>query len=159
MYKRIMVPVDGSDGARAALDEAVRLAQVMQSEVQVVFVVEHRSRLVDANRPFPEETRPDDPATDIATATLEEAREVLGRNGVQGTVRAIDSYGDSLTTVLTRAVDEFDADLIVMNTHDSGRGIRRLLAGGVAESLLRDTLVPVLLLRAGSEIEPTPDEL
>ena len=47
-----------------------------------------------------------------------------------------------------RTAREFGADLIVMGTH--GRtGLRRLLAGSVAEAVLRRAHCPVLALRAG----------
>jgi nucleotide-binding universal stress UspA family protein len=153
MYKRIMVPVDGSEGAQRALDEATRLAQILRAEVQAVYVVELASRHVDASRPFVEESPADIMAREAATKTLDVARETLARSGVQGGVRAIDSYGDDLAAVLTRAVYEFPADLVVMYTHGH-TGIKRHLAGSVTESLLLDTDVPLLLLRNESETQP-----
>lgn len=152
MYKRIMVPVDGSEGAQRALVEALNLAQLMQARVQAVYVVEHPSQLVDVAGGFAEEARPDDTGSETATAVLDEARETFTRLGAQGSVRAIDSYGESLATVLMRAIDEFDADLVVMHSH-ARSGIKRLLGGSVAESLLRDTTVPLLLLRNGPDTE------
>lgn len=150
MYKRIMVPVDGSEGGSRALDEALKLAQIVQAEVQAVFVLEHPGQLVDAAGGFVEEVRPDDTSSVTATSVLDDARERFVRYDVRGSVRAIDSYGDSLSSVLARAIDEFDADLVVMYSHGRS-GLKRLLAGSVAESLLRDTSVPLLLLRNGIE--------
>jgi nucleotide-binding universal stress UspA family protein len=149
MYKRIMVPVDGSEGTQRALDEALKLAQLMQAQVQAVFVVEHPSQLIDVAGGFAEEVRPDDTASVTATAVLDDAHDAFIRVGVQGSVRAIDSYGDSVAAVLIRAIEEYAADLVVMHSHGRS-GIKRLLGGSVAESLVRDTTVPLLLLRNGS---------
>lgn len=150
MYKRILVPVDGSEGASRALDEASRLAQIVGAEVQAVFVLEHPPQLVDAADGFVEDTRSDDKTSQAATAVLDEARERLAKLGVQSSLRAVDSYGDSLASVLMRVIDEFRADLVVMYSHGRS-GLRRLLAGSVAESLLRETSVPLLLLRNGEQ--------
>ncbi|MDR8956144.1 putative universal stress protein [Burkholderia multivorans] len=83
---------------------------------------------------------------------LDEAKAALAQRQVPGTVRALDAYGEDVAAVLMRTAAEADADLIVMGT--SGRhGLRRLLLGSVAESLLRAADRPVLLVRHG---EPVP---
>ncbi len=148
MYERILVPVDGSEGARHALDEALKLAKLSGAQVQAVHVLEHPTQVVDVAAGFAEQAPIRDTSSEIATTVLAEAREQIAPFGVLGTVRAIDAYGESLPAVLARAIDEFDADLVVMYSHGR-RGIRRLFAGSVAESLLHDTTVPVLLLRDG----------
>ena len=152
MYKRILVPVDGSDGARHALDEALRLAQLSNAQLQAVYVLEHPSQAVDVAAGFAEPVQVHDMSSETATTVLAEARERIAPFGVQGTVRAIDAYGENLAAVLTRAIDEYDADLVVMYSHGRS-GIRRLFAGSVAESLLHDTTVPLLLLRNGERDE------
>lgn len=152
MYKRILVPVDGSEGARHALDEALRLAQLSNAQVQAVYVLEHPTQVVDVAAGFAEPVQVRDPSSETATTVLAEARERIAPFGVQGTVRAIDAYGENLAAVLTRAIDEYDADLVVMYSHGRS-GIRRLFAGSVAESLLHDTTVPLLLLRNGERDE------
>ncbi|TKC86231.1 universal stress protein [Trinickia terrae] len=149
MYERIMVAVDGSQAARLALDEAMKLAQAMRAEVLAVCVVAHAPQLVDIGGGFVEDNRASSAMTDAATKALEEARERFAQKQVLGAVRAIDSYGESTAQVLVRAATEFDANLIVMGTH--GRtGVKRLLLGSVAESLLRETSVPLLLVKETS---------
>ncbi|PTB16851.1 universal stress protein UspA [Trinickia symbiotica] len=152
MYKRILVPVDGSEGAMHALDKAIELARSLHAEVQAVFVLVHPAQLVDIGGAYVEEMPPTDTTSRTATSVLDEARERFARAGVVGSVRAIDSYGDSIVAVLRRGIDEFSADLVVMYSHGR-RGFRRLLAGSVAESLLRDTTIPLLLLRDITEEE------
>ncbi|QCP53429.1 universal stress protein [Trinickia violacea] len=146
MYERIMVAVDGSQAARLALDEASKLAEAMRAEVLAVCVVAHSPQLVDIGGGFVEDNRTSSAAADAATKALDEARELFAAKRVAGNVRAIDSYGESIAQVLTRAAEEFDAKLIVMGTHGH-TGMRRLLLGSVAESLLRETTVPLLLVK------------
>ncbi|HFT8008684.1 TPA: universal stress protein [Burkholderia cenocepacia] len=144
MYKRIFVGLDGSPSARLALNEAIRIATASGGEVTCAYVVEHRPQLVDAG--FAAERDGDAAAADAATPVLDDAKAALARQHVRGTVRALDAYGEDIATVLMRTAAEADADLIVMGT--SGRhGLRRLLLGSVAESLLRAADRPVLLVR------------
>ena len=152
MYQRILVPVDGSEGAQLALDEALKLARLCGAQLQAVYVLQHPTQVVDVAAGFVEQVQIRDTSSDTATTVLAEARERMVPFGVAGTVRAIDAYGENLAAVLTRAIDEFDADLVVMYSHGRS-GIRRLFAGSVAESLLHDTTVPLLLLRNGAHLE------
>ncbi|HDR9875864.1 universal stress protein [Burkholderia cenocepacia] len=146
MYKRIFVGLDGSPSARLALNEAIRIATASGGEVTCAYVVEHRPQLVDVDAGFAAERDGDAAAADAATPVLDDAKAALARQHVRGTVRALDAYGEDIATVLMRTAAEADADLIVMGT--SGRhGLRRLLLGSVAESLLRAADRPVLLVR------------
>jgi nucleotide-binding universal stress UspA family protein len=152
MYQRILVPVDGSEGARHALDEALKLARLSGAQLQAVYVLQHPTQVVDVAAGFAEQVQTRDTSSETATAVLTDAREQMTRFEVAGTVRAIDAYGENLAAVLMRAIDEFDADLVVMYSHGRS-GIRRLFAGSVAETLLHDTTVPLLLLRNGADTE------
>lgn len=152
MYQRILVPVDGSEGARHALDEALKLARLSGAQLQAVYVLQHPTQVVDVAAGFVEQVQTRDTSSETATAVLADAREQMAPFGVTGTIRAVDAYGENLAAVLMRAIDEFDADLVVMYSHGRS-GIRRLFAGSVAESLLHNTTVPLLLLRNGADTE------
>jgi nucleotide-binding universal stress UspA family protein len=153
MYKRIFTAIDGSGCARLALEEAIRLAQVTNATVTAVCVVEHAARLVDVG----EGVLDDDPtsieASERATAALAEADECFRKANVQGVARAIDAWGEDIASVLSRTADECEAELVVIGTHGR-RGWRRMLMGSVAESLVRLTSLPVLLVRFDPEAEP-----
>jgi nucleotide-binding universal stress UspA family protein len=152
MYERIMVAIDGSQAARLALNEALKLAQAMRAQVLAVCVVAHAPQLVDIGGGFAEDKRANAALTDAATKVLDEAKGLFAEKQIAGKARVIDSYGESIAQVLTRAAEEFDANLIVMGTHGRS-GVKRLLLGSVAESLLRETNVPLLLLKEGPSLE------
>ncbi|WP_179404985.1 universal stress protein [Burkholderia guangdongensis] len=144
MYKRIFVALDDGPSARLALDEAIRIAAASGGAITCAHVVEHRPKLVDVGEGFSGESEVS--ADDAATAALEDAKTMLEQGRVPGTVRALDAYGENVAAVLMRTAAEADADLIVMGA--SGRhGLKRLLLGSVAESLLRAADRPVLLVR------------
>ncbi len=155
MYKRIFVALDDSASARLALDEAIRIAAASGGTVTCAYVVEHKPKLVDVDASFVDVRESQPVATDVATQTLEDAKKALAMNRVQGTVRALDAFGDDVAAVLMRTAAEADAELIVMGT--SGRhGLRRLLLGSVAESLLRAADRPVMLVRHNEKGTASP---
>jgi nucleotide-binding universal stress UspA family protein len=157
MYKRIFTAIDGSESAQRALDEAVKLAQVTGATVTAVCVVQHAAKLVDVGAGFVDEP-PTAAASEAATAALEVAEERFRQARVTGVARAVDARGEDVASVLSRAADECEADLIVIGTHGR-RGWRRMLLGSVAESLVRLTEVPVLLVRHDPDAEYIPSGL
>jgi len=159
MYKRILAAMDGSRGARLALDEALKIAQASAATITAICVVEHPAQLVNVGSMFVEAPPPASAAaSEVATAALEEAQDLFERRHVRGLTLALDGYGDDVATVLSRAAADLEADLVVMGT--SGRhGARRVLLGSVAESFLRLGRVPVLLVRYDPDVDPIPSNL
>ncbi|MBN3752333.1 universal stress protein [Paraburkholderia sp. Tr-20389] len=145
MYDRILVALDDSASAQMALGEAIRLAKLSSGVVYALSVVDRGRWPAEANARFDFEPEPS-AAASAATRIFEEANALFKESGVSGNVRAIDAYGESVSEVLARAAEECDADIIVMGTHGR-RGAQRFLLGSVAESLVRSTERPVLLLR------------
>ncbi|SDI33673.1 universal stress protein [Paraburkholderia phenazinium] len=156
MYKRILVGLDGSEAASRALDEAVTIARTTGATITAIYVVMHAARLVETSAGLVDE-RPASKADDeAARAALDHADQVFRANHLRGTVREIDAYGEDVAAVLAHAASGHEADLVVMGTH--GRhGVRRLLLGSVAESFVRISDVPVLLVRHAPWVEPEVD--
>jgi nucleotide-binding universal stress UspA family protein len=156
MYQRILAAIDGSRCARRALDEAMRLAKASGGSVVAVCVIEGPAQHVDVGTVFGEDVRPT-AAAEAANAALEEAQQLFRDRHVTGSVRALDAYGESVGEVLMRAAVETEAEVIVMGTHGR-RGLRRMLLGSIAESVLRIADRPVLLVRDAPDEPDEPDE-
>ncbi|RAE95779.1 universal stress protein, partial [Burkholderia multivorans] len=88
-------------------------------------------------------------AADEAAIAVSDAETAFQLAGVRGIAQTIDACGENVSDVLARAAAEYDADLIVIGTHGR-RGVRRLLLGSVAESLVRIADRPVLVVREGA---------
>jgi nucleotide-binding universal stress UspA family protein len=144
MYKQILVAIDGSQSGRRALDEAVKIAKATSGRVQALYVVQHPARLVDVSSGFAEEQ--ESPASDVATAALQDAKAVFEREGIDGSTRAAEANGEEIAAVIYRIAAEENADLVVMGTRGLS-GVKRLLLGSVAESFLRTADRPVMLVR------------
>jgi nucleotide-binding universal stress UspA family protein len=146
MYEQILVAVDGSRSAQRAMDEAIKIAKATGGKILALSIVLHPARLVDVASGFAEEQSRDTAAHDLATEALADAKARLDAAQVPGTVRAADSHGEEIAVVIARIAAEEDADLIVMGTRGLS-GVKRLLLGSVAESLLRTADRPVMLVR------------
>jgi nucleotide-binding universal stress UspA family protein len=142
MFRKIAVALDGSDAAHQAFNVAVRLAQTEHAELGICSVVDP---IVMAG------TSPPSPAMDVVIRDMEvEARrlvsEAVGRAHKAG-VRASGQARSGVPAFeVLRYAERFGADLIVMGTHGR-RGFQHFLMGSVAEVVLRQSPVPVLIVR------------
>lgn len=66
--------------------------------------------------------------------------------GVQVEGKILESWGDKIASVLIEDLQNWQADLVVMGTH-GWSGLMHLLMGSVAEGVLKQVEVPVLLVR------------
>jgi nucleotide-binding universal stress UspA family protein len=143
MFKRIAVALDGSECAHQAFEVALELAQAHHSELGICSVVDP---IIVAG------TAPPSPALDLVLRDVALAARALVEDAVeQARLAGIRASGETRNGVAAFQVLEyaarFKADVIVIGTH--GRhGIPHLLMGSVAEVVLRDSPVPVLVVRA-----------
>ncbi len=143
-YQQILVALDGSPDAEAALRHAVTLARDQNARLTLLSVAPPVATPVGAGASAP----PD--LLDVHDRILREATESLPAD-VGVTTRL--ERGDAAETIL-RVVGEDGQNLIVMGSHGHSR-IHRALLGSVSEKVLRASTVPVLLMRAGKEA-PVP---
>lgn len=138
-FDKILVPLDGSVLAEAALWKATEL--VNGGTLTLL-------RAVEAH------TLPGVDPVEAQVAAVRDAEDYLGRvtrrlkdRGV-GTVESHVWYGPPAAAIV-EAAEVMQADLIVMSTHGRS-GLGRLILGSVAESVLRGTRTPILVVRADS---------
>jgi nucleotide-binding universal stress UspA family protein len=144
MFRTIVVPLDGSPFAEQALPWALRLARRAGATLELV-----RGHVLYALTQPAAAWAPFDPAAE-ADSKQEEwayldaiARRLAGAAPVSITRTLVDGLESE---GILRRVREGRADLVVMATH--GRGpLGRFFLGSVADVLVRETSVPVLLVR------------
>ncbi|MGE5247464.1 MAG: universal stress protein [Verrucomicrobiota bacterium] len=143
MYARILVPVDGSDTSTRGLREASRLAAEQGAELRCLYVIDEHL-LFDAPFAYPgliEKMR--EAGETILECASAEAR------GERVCAEAIlrESGGRRVSRTILDEALSWPADLIVMGTHGR-RGFSHLALGSDAELVVRESPVPVLLVRA-----------
>jgi nucleotide-binding universal stress UspA family protein len=146
VYKRILVPLDGSPLAEAVLPHVEALAPRIEAEIVLIQVLPATGVLAEIAQREEETTR----------SYLERVVKRLQAEGLQArfTIR----YGESASEILDYA-EVNDVDLIATSTHGRS-GISRWVFGSIAEKILRGTNIPILLVRAPGVSRaglPTPE--
>lgn len=155
MYKRIIVPIDGSPTATKALVAALQLARDSGGRVRLIHVVEELA-FVDGYDMYGGQTGELlQVMREAGDKVLDTALEVAQSAGVEADKQLFDRFGERLGEVVANAAREWNADLIVLGTHGR-RGIGRVLLGSGAEQIIRLAPTPVLVIRSGDETTPRP---
>lgn len=136
-YRKILVAIDGSADAEAALKHAVALAHDQNAPLTLLTVVPPPAKPVGAGVPPPQDL------TEVYEKILREAVESVPDD--VGVVSRLE-HGPAAETIL-RVAEEDEHDLLVMGSHGHSR-VRRALLGSVSERLLHSARVPVLMMRA-----------
>jgi nucleotide-binding universal stress UspA family protein len=136
MFTRILVPLDGSRFAEAAIPAAISLATKRGGEVHLLRVLESPPADV-----MPQGERPDREAARSYLQALVETGAQEPAVRVTFSVRE----GTAVDQIASTA-QEWHSDLVVMCTHGRG-GASRLWLGSVADRFLRSADVPVFLIR------------
>ncbi|NHN57594.1 MULTISPECIES: universal stress protein [Halorussus] len=139
MFENILVPVDGSEGADAAIGHAGDIADRFDAAVRVLFVANTKRDSVTTI------------GTEVVDALERKGEQIVDPVAADLRERGVDCetevvQGDPASTIADYAESQ-GMDLVVMPTH--GRdGLSRLLLGSVTEKTVRLSDVPVLTIRS-----------
>lgn len=151
MYKKILIPVDGSELAEKAIEHGVALANAFEADIYLLQVVMH---MVGSLAPYEVEYQLGE---SFRQAALQEAHEYLNRisglysGQLKGTLHTKVVEGVVVDGILEYA-DFQNIDLIVMATHGRS-GVSRWVFGSVAERVLRAANCPIFLVRVAKSPE------
>lgn len=145
MYKRILVPVDGSDTAKLGLQEAINLAKNLNANLRLLHIVDETVMVQYAETP-------------IYTVEMARSLEEQGRRILDAALAAVHKQGLEASAVLEKKIGvvstaivehakTWPAHVIVLGTHGR-RGFGRLVMGSDAESVVRTSPIPVLMVNA-----------
>jgi nucleotide-binding universal stress UspA family protein len=147
MYKRILVPLDGSKLAEQALPHAVVHARQFGAEIVLLKVL----------GPMPEPSMASPKVVRSAeAASAELAKDYLagvaaGMREQELRIQAVTVEGKPYVEII-RFSEEHDIDLIVMSTRGHS-GLSRWLLGSVVDRVARGATVPLLMVQARPEKE------
>ncbi|MFD1589428.1 universal stress protein [Halorientalis brevis] len=138
MADRVLVPYDGSDQARLALDHAFE--QFPDGDVTILHLIE----------PFPDHSKAAGHPSERLDHVFAERQRLLDEakavgEGHGGTIRTTLIYGRPRTEV-PHYIETNDFDQIVMGSRGLG-GTANLLLGSVSREVIRTTPVPVTVVR------------
>lgn len=146
MYKKMLVPLDGSKLAEVVFVYAKELAGRLDLDLIFFHVCSPKER--DLCQAYVERV------TEIVKRQAEEVQEQTGAQPRSKVIRARGELAEGHPAEeILRYADENDIDIILMATHGRS-GVRRWIMGSVADKVLRASTVPVWLVRVG-----IPDEI
>jgi nucleotide-binding universal stress UspA family protein len=146
MYKKILVPVDGSETSTRGLNEAIKLAKEQGACIRLVHVV-NEFILDPAYSPQAYAPNVIESIREGGRKLLEQASLLVRQQGVACETALLESVGGPASDFVVAQARDWPADLIVMGTHGR-RGLRRLAMGSDAEGVMRVTPVPLMLVRS-----------
>jgi nucleotide-binding universal stress UspA family protein len=144
MFKHILVPLDGSKLAEAALPAALSLAQTYAAPVTLLHIIEQ-----DA----PAEIHQDRHLTEAgeAEAYLAEIAKRIFPPNLKVNLHVHKSpVADVARSIVDHSSDEIQPDLIILSSHGNS-GMHDLFFGNIAQAVAAASGVPVLLVK--------PDEI
>ena len=147
--QKILVPLDGSALAEASLPKAVEMAESSGAKLLLI-------RAAEAH------TLPGVDPTEAQIKVVQEAEDYLAQVGDRLAALGLKDvetsvwYGPAAYAIV-EAARLNKVDLIAMTTHGRS-GLGRLIVGSVAESVLRGTTTPILLIRAAEAPVQAPVE-
>lgn len=154
MYKKVLVPLDGSELAEIALTHVTNLAkegsigevillQVVEMEIPIAYT---SADDYAAGQSYDFQAIWND-QLDKSRAYLADLQARLSSQGIK--VQTVIIEGGRTVQAITECAKKHSVDLIVIATHGY-TGMKKLLMGSVASRVLHESCMPVLLIRPDS---------
>ena len=135
--ERILVAVDGSEFSNAAVDQAISLGGICNSEIFVISVVDLYPEQMEVApglvEKMSEETR----------QHLDDAKKRVDQAGIP--CETIVHMGGRPHEFIVQEANDREIDLICMGTHGH-TGLKRIIMGSVAQSVIGHAPCPVLVV-------------
>ena len=141
MYRKILVPLDGSEMAEKALDHAEKLAETFDAEIILLQVLQPFYGAPEPMMPFVF----DEKQRKTAERYLMTCAEDLKKRGLKVSWKVKTNL--QIAAEIIDFAKESGVDLIVMSTHGRS-GITLWVLGSVAHKVLTYAETPVLLIRS-----------
>jgi nucleotide-binding universal stress UspA family protein len=145
MYKRVLIPLDGSALAEQALPHAIAHARHFEAELILLQVL---AALPSA--PLMGEVARGRAQASLNASASEYLERIVARVQEHDIPVRVATVEGSPHVNITEFAEANEVDLIVMSTRGQS-GLSRWLMGSVADRVVRGATVPVLLVRAAKE--------
>ena len=149
MFKRILVPIDGSRTSNSGLNTAIRMARDAKAELILLHVVDENVLALSgeyAGAAYMDRLMVDmrEGGRKVIAAAAATAR----KQGVTAKTVLMESVGPRrVADIIVQQAKKLRADAVVIGTHGR-RGISRMVMGSDAEEVVRGSPVPVVLVRS-----------
>jgi nucleotide-binding universal stress UspA family protein len=148
MYKKVLVPLDGSDLAGCVLDHVRALVKEGSAgEVTLFNVIKVDTRYAELYGQNFDINAMRDALFDSARKYLARIKSQLESEGIKAKTEALEASSPAYK--ITEYAVKNNMELIVIGTHGY-TGLKKLIMGSVASGVLNSSPIPVLLIRPES---------
>jgi len=143
-YQKILVAIDDSEIAVNVIQEAAQLAKALNSEITVVEVMTLDPYLADAYLKLGQSNELIERVRSYVQENLDKAEKKFEDLGLTVGTKILEGF--SIHEEIIGAAQNLGSDLIIMGSH--GRtGIKKFILGSVAQKVLGESHIPVLIVR------------
>jgi nucleotide-binding universal stress UspA family protein len=146
VYKRILVPLDGSPLSEAVLPHAQALAQAEGAEILILRVAVNPS----AEFSFSDPALASELIQEMEAETQTYLKDLCSKLESTGIRTAYLMRKGPIAETILEVAGNMQADMIAMSTHGRS-GLQRWLIGSIADRIVHHSSVPVLLIRPQSD--------
>ena len=157
MFKRLLVPLDGSRFSSRVLKYASEIAHRFGAEAILIQVVKPATPVATTTGMAPGIASPSTAELTVQVALEEDKRNTArAKRYLSGKVREIRSrdikasyqvvVGDPAQSIIMDFAQKEHIDLVVMSTYGKS-GLKRAIMGSVADAVIRESGKPVLVIR------------
>ena len=137
-FKRILVPVDGSDSSDRAIDQAIYLAGICDAKIDFIYVANINQLAINAC------------LSDAILEAVTQAGNVILDRALEKVPANIKAEGFSETgspaVVILEVAENENSDLIVMGSRGLGV-VKGVLLGSVSQHLVEQAKCPVMVVK------------
>jgi nucleotide-binding universal stress UspA family protein len=138
LYERILVPVDGSENAKAALKEAIKIAKLTGGKITVMHTYQSWSpALIDNKQAWHAALK------NAAKTILDNAQKIAAAEGYKVETLLVD--GNAVQEIVNTA-NSGHFDLIVMGARGISK-ITEILLGSISSGVIKKAKCPVLIIK------------
>jgi nucleotide-binding universal stress UspA family protein len=145
MYRKILVPLDGSPTSARGLEEAIGLARASGASLVLLHVIDVFPLAVEMATPDTWE-KVVDGLRRHGQNLLDRAETTAREHGVASAARLLEFPTGRVADAILQEAKAADCDLILMGTHGR-RGFSHMMMGSDAERVVHESPLPVLLIR------------
>ncbi|KAF0146086.1 MAG: UspA domain-containing protein [Nitrospirae bacterium] len=139
VYKSILVPFDGSEFSKKAINRACELSKIDNARVTVLYVIPRYEEMIG----FFKTDSIRKSLMKEAQRIVDEAKDIASKQGVAANTEITE--GPSGEEILTTA-SKLNNDLIVMGSH-GWRGVSKAMMGSTVERVITNASCPILVVR------------
>ena len=153
MYKRILVPLDGSARAERAIPVAARIARALGGSVTLLRVA---TAPVDTGKYSSTSGYVEETADTDLTGATSYLENIAGSDELTGIKTEVKTFIGAVAPAILSASQSLHANIIVMCSHGY-TGFKRWTLGSVADKVTRHSPIPVFVLREDGPLPATAE--